>query len=75
MCGRDQDIPSAEQAFVLQPAPWDGKEVVVGWRIAPGSDLYRDKLVVEAVAPPGTALETRPCPRMRRTTTSISATW
>lgn len=52
----EQDIPSAEEAFVVQPALWDGRDLIVGWTIAPGCYLYREKLVVEAVAPLGYAL-------------------
>ncbi|MGQ0698283.1 MAG: protein-disulfide reductase DsbD domain-containing protein [Panacagrimonas sp.] len=54
--GQDPGIPSAEEAFIVQPALWDGKELIVGWNIAPGCYLYRDKLVVESIAPKGYAL-------------------
>lgn len=52
----DQGIPSVDEAFELQAPLWDGKNLILRWDIAPGCYLYRDKLMVESIAPQDYAL-------------------
>lgn len=52
----DDGIPAVADAFRLQPALWADGEVVLGWDIAPGCYLYRDRLRVQVLEPQGLAL-------------------
>ncbi len=52
--GKQQEtLLPAEQAFMLHAPLWDGAELIVGWDIAPGYYLYRDRIAVDAVQPEG----------------------
>jgi thiol:disulfide interchange protein DsbD len=50
------DVLPADQAFVVQPAIWDGNKLRLGIEIAPGCYLYRARLSVEAAEPEGYTL-------------------
>ncbi|WP_420465086.1 protein-disulfide reductase DsbD N-terminal domain-containing protein [Panacagrimonas sp.] len=52
----DDGIVPVEKALALQPPLWDGNVLVLGWDIAPGCYLYRDKTIIEAVEPVGQIL-------------------
>lgn len=52
----DDGIVPVEQAMVLLPPLWNGDTLILGWEIAPGCYLYRDKMSVEVVAPAGSNL-------------------
>lgn len=52
----DSGILPVEQAFRLQPARWDGAELVLRFDIAPGCYLYRERLSFDALEPNGAAL-------------------
>lgn len=49
----DDAILPADQAFMVHAPLWDGKEMILGFAIAPGCYLYRDRITVEATRPAG----------------------
>lgn len=51
----DDGILPVEEAFRLQPALWQKDHLVLGWDVAPGCYLYRDKLTLEVLEPSGAA--------------------
>lgn len=52
----DDGIVPVEQAFTLQAPLWDQGKLMLGFDIAPGCYLYRNKLSIEAIEPGGYAL-------------------
>ncbi len=50
------DLPSVDEALVLQPAILENGVLTLSWDIAEGCYLYRDRLAVEAEGDANTAL-------------------
>ncbi len=54
--GNQSNILPVNEAFVVHEPVWTDGELVIGWDIAPGCYLYRDRISLQAVAPDGISL-------------------
>lgn len=46
-----QDFPAAEDAFKAEAPVWDGDTLTIGWHVAPGCYLYRDRIKIKVLEP------------------------
>lgn len=50
------ELLPVDEALRLQPVLWRAGELWLGWELAPGCYLYRDKLQIEVIEPAGLVL-------------------
>lgn len=59
--GQNSLLP-VDEALRLEPAVLDGDQLLIGWDLAEGCYLYRDKLQIEVLSPDGAGLATLDLP-------------
>ena len=62
LSGNQSEILPVDEAFMVFDPVWRDGELTIGWDIAPGCYLYRDRLSVDVIAPGGISLGTPSLP-------------